>query len=72
MVISLPTEIPGHMQMIFWNTVYGKEVKHYYKGLPQRNNEKKLHMLISTGFTCVVCMPHIILHSIVANSFKIQ
>lgn len=41
MLISLPTEIPGQMQMLFWNSVYGKEVKHYYKGLPQRNNEKK-------------------------------
>lgn len=41
MLISLPTEIPGQMQMLFWKSVYGKEVKYYCEDFPQRNDEKK-------------------------------
>lgn len=44
MLISLPTKIPGQMEMLFWNSVFGKEVKHYSKGFPQRNDEKKSHV----------------------------
>lgn len=39
------------MKILFWDSVSAKAVKHYCKGFPQRNDEKKLHMSISTLFT---------------------
>lgn len=41
MLISVPTEIAGQTQMLFWNSVYGKELnitaKGFLRGMMKRN-----------------------------------
>lgn len=51
--------------MLFWNSVYEKEVKHYCNGFPQRNDEKKY--INYYRIHSVLRMPHIVLHLAIAN-----